>query len=143
MQWMNKNFLASDIWLYSSVYSGSQPLSVKVWIFSLRLLFLQFLYLQFIFEGYFNHSLQTSPAWIVRYFICLCHLVARFALLSSKPVLCWSGVALGWSQWVLSYFYSHTVNDPVLVKLCWVIWFWVMMVARRTSLTIIPYLTME
>ena len=43
MQWMNKNFLASDIWLYSSVYSGLQPLSVKVWIFSLRLLFLQFL----------------------------------------------------------------------------------------------------
>lgn len=22
----------------------------------------------------------------------------RFSLLSSKPVLCWSGVALGWSQ---------------------------------------------
>ena len=43
MQWMNKNFLASDIWLYSSVYSGSQLLSVKVLIFSLRLLFQQFL----------------------------------------------------------------------------------------------------
>ena len=43
MQWVNENFLASDIWLYSSVYSGSQPLSVKVCIFSLRLLFQQFL----------------------------------------------------------------------------------------------------